>query len=309
MFLILSSILALALLSYSAGNVPDTPVTSFAVTDTSSIDVVVYFDNQGLPELYGARIYTPVCEVDKCYVIEIDFYWDIIGRFQYYDSIPGKGLTKLDHIPFTNSDYLKLTEILINRYSMLAAYEKENIVRDTRSSDIDGITGATINELRQDVIEGAVYSCYTLWHIAYGPVTDSIRKATSGLFSKKLVQKMVNLEDQEISYFLINNLTEGNFVEYLPEVLETIDKAQGYYAKNAIELMPARVINDPLSMDFFAVIFDRMDYFTKVALLEKLDANLLNEALRDALSRDANTRNSYKNQLIKSLLSEGKNDP
>ncbi len=41
----------------------------------------------------------------------------LIGRFHHFDTIPGKRLTKLDHIPFTAEDYRKLAEALDERDS------------------------------------------------------------------------------------------------------------------------------------------------------------------------------------------------
>ncbi|MFC2112451.1 hypothetical protein ACFLTA_04210 [Bacteroidota bacterium] len=294
------------MLFVSPGTSYENPVTRFTASDSVTIEFTAYYDSQGLLENYGSRVYTPVCEGDKCYAIEIDFYWDFIGRFLHYDTIPGKGLTKLDHIPFTTADYLQLKTILNSQNSLLASYNKEELVRDTRSSDIDGFTGATINEIKESVIEGAVYSCYTLWHIANGPVRDNLGKTTKSLFSKELIVKLVDQEDQEINYFLINNFSEEDFKSYLPEVLEMISDGQGYFAKNAIEKIPDGILSDSMAQRFFASNFNLMDYFAQVALLESLSANFLSESMKTTLSENIDARNSYKNQLIKSLLSSEK---
>jgi hypothetical protein len=254
-----------------------------------------------------ARVFTPVCEVDKCYAIQVDFYWDVTGRFHHYDTIPGQGLTKLDHIPFTDHDYVKLNYILSNPNSPLASYTKEELVRDVRSSEIDGFTGATINEIKETVIGGAVYSCHTLWHIAHGAVKDSIQKVTRKMFNKDLVGKLVNQKDQEINYFLIDNFSAMDFTKYLPEVLKTIEDGEGYFAKNAIEKMPAEVLTDSLSQRFFATNFSEINYFAQVALLKKLSGAAINEQLVNTLKENMDDRNSYKNDLIRQLIKEGNN--
>ena len=89
------------------------PGSHQAVSDSLIIQLQSHLDSQGLLEIYSGRVSTPVCEGSKCYTIQILFYWDLIGRFHHFDSIPGKGLTKLDHIPFTTEDYEKLAIILI----------------------------------------------------------------------------------------------------------------------------------------------------------------------------------------------------
>lgn len=111
-------------------------------------------DKYGLPDSYQAYIKSPVCEKDKCYEIEITMQWDLIGRFREYDTLSGKGLTKLDHIPFTDQDYKKLEQLLKDPNSPIGDYRKEELIRDTRKSELDGFTGATIREINDIVVGG-----------------------------------------------------------------------------------------------------------------------------------------------------------
>ncbi len=282
------------------------PSLYFVVADSINISVSEIYDSLDLLESYTARIATLVCEVDKCYAIEIDFYWDLIGRFHHYDTLLGQELTKLDHEPFTKSDYDKLNNILIDPNSILASYAEKDLVKDSRKSEIDGFTGATIMEIKEAVIEGAVYSCYSLWNIAHGPVVDSIQKNTLKLLNRDIVRQLVNKNDQELNYFLINNFSEKDHRLYLPEVLQTISQGKGYYAKNAIEKIPEDVIADSLSQQFFAANFSDLDYFTQVSLLKKLNAKLISEELMITLEQNVSNRNSYKNELIKDLLTINK---
>lgn len=280
----------------------DQTVTSIIVADSVNIEIKALYDSDGLLNTYSARIFTPVCEVDKCYAIEAYFYWDAIGRFHHYDTIPGSELTKLDHEPFTHADYVKLNYILSNSNSALASYTKEELVRDVRNSEVDGITGATINEIKETVISGAVYSCHTLWHIAHGSVQDSIQKVTRKLFDNELVKKLTAKQDQEINYFLIDNFSNEDFIKYLPELLQAIEDGEGYFAKNAIEKLPSEALQDSLSQSFFTSNFSQLDYFAQVALLKNLGGVSLSQELKDALKAQLEDRNSHKNELIRQLL-------
>ena len=135
--------------------------------DSLLIKITPAYDTTGLLDGYQAFVHTPVCEVDKCYDIEIDFHWDLIGRFHHYDTIPGKGLTKLDHEPFTDSDFEKLHYILKNSNSPLAVYSKEELVMNTRYSEVDGITGATITEIKRKCNQRS--SIFLFYPLAYRP--------------------------------------------------------------------------------------------------------------------------------------------
>lgn len=292
------------LLVVGTSRVPkDQPGNFNSASDSLKIQLQVKNDSLNLLDAYMGRISTPVCEGSKCYTIEISFHWDLIGRFQHFDTLPGKGLTKLDHIPFTNQDYIKLEAILRNPISRLAAYSKEELIKETRSSAIDGITGATKAELKESVIEGAVYSCHTLWHIAHGPMVDELQSVTQQFFNQDLVQKLVSREDQRINYFLINHFSAREFTLYLPEVLKTIENGEGYFAKNAIEKIPSSTINSQEAQAFFASHFNHFDYYAQVAMLQKLEARSLIPDLRKVLADQINTRDSYKNDLINTLLS------
>ncbi|MEQ6122509.1 hypothetical protein [Reichenbachiella sp. MALMAid0571] len=295
-------LIAFALFNESGTSFKEGSNSSIDLTDSVEIELHQVFDSLGLLNGYKAHIFTPICEKDKCYAVEIDFSWDPIGRFLRYDTIPGQELTKLDHEPFTNVDYIKLQNILSNPNSVLSKYTKDNLVKDTRTSEVDGVTGATIQEVKDNVIEGAVYSCYALWHIANGSVVDSIQTSTIKLLDKNLVRELVRQADQEINYFLINNFSENDFVKYLPEVLETFQNSKGYYAKNALEKMPAKVVADSMSQSFFAKRFGQMDYFTQIALLKKLTPASLHKDLAIVLEENISDRKSYRNDIIKSLL-------
>lgn len=280
------------------------PAASFFVADSLTTDVFAIYDQQGLLQQYQASVFTPVCEVDKCYAIRLVVYWDPIGRYLQYDTLPGNELTKLDHLPFEKNDYHRLHQILSDPNSVLGSYNKDELVSNVRDSEIDGFTGATVKEIKETVIEGAVYSCYTLWHIVHGTVTDSLRHATSKMLSKELVAKLVNQKDQDINYFLIESLSEQEYIAYLPEILQTISDSEGYFAKNAIERMPPQAMADFRAQNFFAGYFPQLNYFAQVALLKKLPGVELTEGLSKTLKQNLDDRNSLKNNLINQLLDD-----
>lgn len=289
------------LLLFTNSTIPEEPITCIPLSDSLGFEVYASYDSLGSLDLYGARVNTPICEGGKCYAVEIDLYWDVSGRFFRFDTIPGRILTKLDHLPFSASDYQRLKAILKDPNSPLGAYTKEQLVKNTRTSNLDGFTGATVSEVKAAVIEGAVYSCFTLWHIANGPVRDSLQKNTLGSLNKRLVQKLVKQKDPHIYYFLIQYMTEADFGLYLPEVLEAMKNGEGYFAKNAIELLPAELLCEKECQEFFAAHYQNLDYFAQVALLEKINPSCVNDSLKIVLLRDNGHRNSYKNELINSL--------
>ena len=270
--------------------------------DSAEFEINPLLDSSGLLDGYKVFVFTSICEVEQCYSVELNFYTDVIGNFISYDTLKGKELTKLDHIPFTNEDYQRLQHILSDHNSVLSGYKKEELVENTRESEIEGFTGATALEIKRNVIEGAVYSCHTLWHIAHGPLVDSLKTRTAAMFDHELVQKLVAQDNQQINYFLLNYFNEQQFQQYLPEILRTIEIGAGYYAKNALEKMPSSVLNSSPAQEFFAENFEQLDYFTQVALLKKLDSQQLGEPFKNVLVQSLEERSSLRDELIRKLI-------
>ena len=228
--------------------------------------------------------------------------WDLIGRFREYDTLTGQGLTKLDHIPFIEEDYQKLDRLLKDPNSPIGDYKKEDLIHDTRKSDIDGFTGATIREINEIVVGGGVYSSYTLWQLANRKFTDSIKRMTTSLLDQKLINKLISKHDLAVNYFIINNLNPSDFLNYRNEIIEMITINKGYFVKSAIEKMPREIFQDSIIQDFFAKRFKTFNYFTQVAFLKQLNSISLIPSLKKELMSQKDNRNSLKNNLIEKKL-------
>lgn len=295
---VLLIILFTVIKTHTQVNNPGPPVNNYF------FDIETIYDEAGIPGKYKVYIKTPICEDERCYNVEINFYYDLIGRYLAFDTIEGQGLTKLDHIPFSMEDYQKLNQLLQDPNSPINDYRMEELVKETRMSEIDGMTGATIAQVKEIVINGGVYSCYTLWHIAHGALKDSIREKTKSMLNESLVKKLTYAHEDDVNYFLIISLSEDEFIEYLPYVLKSFQQAEGYFIKRAIEEMPSVAVNDTLTQSYFASEFHTLNYFCQIAFLKKLDQYLLTDQMRDTLEGALNRRNSLKNDLIKKLLGE-----
>src|SRR5690606_22001894 len=164
------------------------------INDSTSIQIDLQYNGNGLPEQYTSHIETPVCKDGLCYLMVIDIYWDILGNFLKYEVPENLPLTKFDHVEFTEKDHLKMKEILSNRDSFLRFYTLENLIDTTaqRSSTVvDGVSGATHKSIQNDVVGGAVFSTYVLWHIVNGPVAAKILKHTEDRLNDSLMIQLL----------------------------------------------------------------------------------------------------------------------
>jgi hypothetical protein len=282
---------------------------AFHFLTQDSVVAIVYevLDADSNLEMYKARIKTPVCENKVCYEVELIFYWDLIGNFKKYELVAGKSLTKLEHKPFSDADYQKLSEILSNKYPAFINLKKDELITKVVTGDIDGVSGATVAAIKGQIVPGAAYSCYTLWHIANGTVADSIKKHTRNRLNENIVRKLALMKNNEAHYFLINSLNDAEFQTYLPEVLGLIRNNEGYnegyFAKNAIEKIPFGLFSSSEVQDFFSEHFENLGYFAQMSLLKKLQGNPISDDLAKILIKNLDNPNySFQNELIIKLI-------
>lgn len=166
------------------------------------------------------------------------YYWDVTGNFLKYELIPGKPLTKRKHEPFLEADYQKLTQILKNKHPAFIKLRKDELIIKIENDSVDGVSGATIAAIKDEIVPGAAYSCYTLWHIANGPVVQSIKNHTKIGLNPILVRKLASSNSVDIHYFLVNSFDESDFESYLHEVLNLIKINEGYFLRNVIDKLP-----------------------------------------------------------------------
>ncbi len=267
-----------------------------------SIEVFAIKDKDGLLEKYRADITAPVCEDRVCYDVHIAFNWNLLGEFKDFEIRKNDPLTKLDHQPFLPEDYQKLQSILVSRDLNFVKVPASELVEKSDKSKVDGYSGATKLTIKKEVIEGALFTCYTLWHIANGAVVDSIKNHTSAALNKSLVSKIIGLKSQTGNYYLINSLSKEGFSENIDALLSVIVESEGYFAKNAFEKIPEDIFVTSSIQKFIIENFLKQDYFTQKAILQKLEkVNLLPE-LKNYLIEQIEAHNSLKNQQLIALV-------
>lgn len=253
-------------------------------------------------EKYSANIMAPVCEEGICYNVNVVFNWNLIGEFIDYQVQPYDPLTKLDHKPFTLADYAKLQSILTNHDLVFTGLSADKLVVKTAEADVDGYSGATVAAIKDEVVDGALFTCYSLWHIANGPVVDSIRRRTQLLLDKPMIAKIIGYRSASAHYYLISHLSEAQFAKNLPEIIGLIKTGKGYFPKNAIEKIPEKLFITKKMQDFLVRNYDSLSYYTQVAALNKLQNAPLQNDLASKLLTQISDRNSAQNQKIITLL-------
>ena len=335
MVLIVSGLMAFIPLPRDSGLVLDAnPIRKELVkqveTDSLRYELYLLEDENGLAKTYMAEVFTPVCHTNECYPVYINFFWDLLGNYERYEIPEGELLTKLDHVPFEEADHSKLQTILSNENALLKDYKIEELVGSTTNASangVDAVTGATLKTIQNDVISGAVYSCYTLWHLAHGEMAATARAYTEGKSSRDQLIRFLESGHYPYQYWAIEKVLADNLQDdeiIMEAMLQTLQGDNIFLASHLIKALPEDVLSnlnrqvflwETMGKSQYRLQMDILDKFKALDLYPEMQKNLL-EALdasnpaqqRKILSVLQNQSSLHKSQQFQVLeyLQEGK---
>jgi len=236
-----------------------------------SIELV---SDEGNPLFYSSSIRTTVCDDEICEIMYVKLYWDLVGEYVGFDTLVKHPLTKFDHEPFTHVDYERLHELLKNEGSILKFKQKDELIdkEKVRASDVvDGTTGATSVEIKKEVVEGALYSSYTLWHLAYnGKVKNMITEQTALRIDDQLLKQLLNSSRSGYKLFAFHNFEEKEYQVYRKYWLSALKNDMPLTRKYILNNLPEKIWNTKNAQEDVCALFSYYDVNTKTYLLNKL---------------------------------------
>lgn len=236
-------------------------------------------DANGLPLLYYSDILTPVCIDGLCKPVYVELYWDLLGQYVGYGDYPDKVLTKYDHEYFEEQDYLKLHQLLLDKTSVIGRrrlqqlYDQNTVRTDTitfKGVEVDGISGATRKEIKESIVEGGLYSCYTLWHLVYGPAVELMRENIDRIYTPAVEDYFLNSNYDGYQYYAIRKMDADKFNDHIDHIVSFITTGKPLSRSYALKKMPKHLFKDPIVIDQLYKQFSNFDFNAKTLLLENL---------------------------------------
>jgi hypothetical protein len=264
-------------------------------------------DPNNEPVCYQRYLVTGVCDSEECKPIAINLYWDLLGNYVYYELPPDAILTKVDHIPFEDDDYRQLHEILMNDRSILQDFDVDMLTRskEDRSLTIDAMTGATPKTIKSDVIEGALYTSHTLWHMANGSVQEDIAGLTRGLVDSQLLHRFLESRNHDYRSWAIDWVLsrEDLFDEFMPDILNVLKSTNVFAAQHIVNTMPMAMLAETHVQKELYATYRGGSYRLKTRLLQRLQHVSLDTDLLVGLSSELHSSNDELFSMIMELLS------
>ncbi|MCC5931517.1 MAG: hypothetical protein JJU28_19885 [Cyclobacteriaceae bacterium] len=151
----------------------------------------------GIPLYFYRDIITSVCFDNVCRPLDVKLLWNPTGRYLGFELENDEFLSKYEHEPFTNEEYIKLHNILSNPNLPLGNVSFNEVVKTSSNiaQGIDGISGATSKDLSDYVVEGAAYTTHKMYKIIYGQTQDIIRELTHQFKGPDFINLLMNSEN------------------------------------------------------------------------------------------------------------------
>lgn len=280
-------------------------------TDSVRYEVWVISGSTNQPDHYYGEIFTPVCYSRTCLPVFINFRWDLLGNYVNYELSKGRKLTKSDHLEFDKKEYDKLQEILSNENSILKNYQADQLVSSTEMANptgVDAITGATVKSIQKEVISGAVYSCYTLWHIAHGDISTKLNQYTESHFATDdLFIRFLESSNHRYQYWAIDKVLEEGQIKdekYKKSLLSILDGENVFVANYLLKELSPEIFNDKDAQLWLMDSFSKASYPLQISILKKLrELNFIPETSARLVNHLPETGDEQK-KIIFSLLAE-----
>lgn len=242
--------------------------------DTIPNDTIyVCFSKKNIPLAFYREIQSGVCLEGVCLPVYLNIYWTVSGNYLGYKLGEGEILTKNEHEPFTAHDYKELHILLSDPQSLLANFSIEEMTQGKAdTAQVDGISGATLSNLRGYIVTGAAYTTHTLWHITYGANRDSVLNLSSDYVSLPLLLDMFKSKDMQDKVWALGHVNDlgQEMSQAIPQVRELIKSDNFYIKEKALAALTSLSLPDSLIQRALFETFLESDFGAKRLIVNGL---------------------------------------
>lgn len=265
---------------YDLGWEPNTKLSKghlpiFIETDTVGRQQLFVLSNNNTPVLYSAQITTPVCADGDCKLMNITLYWTLLGDYAGFDTDENRPLTKHDHDEFLPEDYLKLHQLLLDNNSILKNRTIDELVTSPKQLQLEGIdalSGATITEVKESVVHGALYSCYVAWHLVHNSgVKEKIKTHTASMESTALRVALLYEDNTEYQLYALERLSLEQYTNHFKRISAVYKTSIPLVRSLIIKRMPVTFWRTSELQYEFWNSFSEVDVNTRSLLLKHLN--------------------------------------
>ncbi|SHJ04956.1 hypothetical protein [Pseudozobellia thermophila] len=255
-------------------DIVETPMT-IMVDSVGTQKINLLQNKKREPVLYSSNIVTPVCADGDCKLMHITLYWTLLGDYAGFDRSVKEPLTKHDHDEFLYADYWKLHELLQDHNSILKRRRIDELVTRPKPSEMEGVdalSGATVKEVKESVVSGALYSCYVAWHLVHGKIKEELRAYTVARQNQDMLLRMLNSANTNYQMYALENLGEEGYEAHFPRITELFRSGIPLVRSFIIKNLADAFARSPSIMQPFWEALPHIDINTRSLLLQHIDS-------------------------------------
>jgi len=253
-------------------------ISTHEVTDSAPIQLIEYQKHADPNSYFTSFITKDVCSEGVCKLVELWLHWDEAGNFIGLQVPCNEDLTKLDHTPFSQEDYIQLHMILSDTSSVLKILQYEDLTDNhiTTNKDVDAVSGATSAALEDVVIQGAVYTCYALWHTVYGQHYQIIQNIVRQRINPRYIKKLLSSRNEALENWVLQYLYQnpGDHDQLSAQVLNFILKGSSEQATWALRYLTANS-NEIVTINVLVKLLKQTNINQQSLILESLSSYTL----------------------------------
>ena len=272
--------------------------------DIANDTLIQYLSKEGYPISYSRHLRTGVCFDNKCRPLDVTLRWNVTGRYLGFELPDKEFLSKYDHDPFTEAEYQRLHAILTDSLSALKNFHYNEIVpkADSTYDKVDAVSGATSANVLDNVVEGAAFTTYKLWHIVYGSAQQQVEALTRQRLTPELIRLILNSTHPSDKMWALNHIR--GFIQptaaLQQSVLGYIDGKDYNLTERALHSITSADLESPTLQGILVQKILATNYSTQKLLVAKLkEAPTLDKKARIALAKNIG---SFSGQLISDIL-------
>lgn len=242
--------------------------------EKKEVNLYQYLSAEGYPIYYSRNVQTGVCYDNQCKPLNITLYWNPTGRYLGFELPENEFLSKDDHEPFTEAEYIRLNQLLSDPKLPLGEFTYSQIAAKNRASlySIDGVSGATAPDVLEYVIRGSAYTTYTIYELVYGNTQSEVETWTDQLLDDAYLSRILNQSPHPDKLWAID-LVRGRFADF-PKAkelaLDLLDSADYSLTEKYINSLVAQDLANEEFQNRLIDKFSSFDFGLKIRTIELL---------------------------------------
>lgn len=176
------------------------------------------------------------------------------------------------------------------------------------ADSVDAKAGATLKTVKNEVIDGAVYTCYTLWHIAHGKMVTEMQRITETFKSEELLHRFLTDHNHHYQYWAMERVMtdEGKVTTGFEADMQQVIRGKNIFtARYALQKVDNQFFADKARQLWLWETYQSASYALQIAILKKMINLSLMDKIQEAVAQQlSNTNYEQATLLLKTLSTQ-----